>query len=62
LKDKFQRLFSLSLCKEAEVAEVGTWEYKNNLERVRRNLNWHREMFEWQTEFELQLINHISNI
>jgi len=29
LKYKFQRLFSLSLCKEAVIAEVGTLEYKN---------------------------------
>jgi len=62
LKDKFQRLFFLSLCKKAVVAEVGTWEYENGLERVRWNLNWCRERFEWEKELEIQLINNISNI
>jgi len=62
LKDKFQRLFCLSLCKKVVMAEVGTWEYENVLERVRWNLNWRRERFKWEKELEVQLINNISNI
>ena len=57
LKERFPRLYAISLCKENVLKELGKWEG----EVCKWNLLWRREMFTWEREISQQLFVLINN-
>jgi len=51
LKERFPRLYAISLCKENVLNELGKWEG----EVCKWNLLWRREMFTWEREIFIGL-------
>ena len=58
LKTLYPRLYSLSLNQGQKVEEVGACD---DLE-WRWTLNWRRSRFEWESDLEYELGNHISRV
>ena len=56
LKTLYPRLYSLSCDKGKTVGEVGRWEE----DRWRWGLNWRRDMFEWESNLESELLPILS--
>jgi len=62
LKDKFPRLYSISLNKESLVGDVAVWDGGSTSQCTKWNLSWRRERFEWEKHLEEQLLTLISNV
>jgi len=58
LKTLFQRLFSLSVNQKNKVEEVSVW--KGSVWRW--GLQWRRDKFEWESEMEANLMEHIARV
>jgi len=56
LKDRFPRLYSLTLSKDKVISEVGQWESTYNVESFHWNLLWRRDLFEWEKDLQQQLL------
>jgi len=56
LRSVYPRLFSLSLDQGKRVGEVGVWEENN----WRWNLNWRRDMFQWEMDMEADMLSRLS--
>jgi len=50
LKEKFPRLYLISLCKDKVISEVGEWANIAGSETCTCNLSWRRELFVWEEE------------
>jgi len=55
LKSLFQRLYSLSVYQEYKIEDVGVWEGSE----WKWRLEWRRDRFEWESELEANLFEHI---
>jgi len=62
LKDKFPRLYSISLNKESLVGDVVVWDGGRTSRCTNWNLCWRRERFEWEKHLEEQLLTLISKV
>jgi len=62
LKDKFLRLYSISLNKESLVGDVVEWDGGRTSRCTTWNLNWRRERFKWEKHLEEQMLTLISNV
>ena len=62
LKDKFPRMYSISLNKNSLVCDIADRVGSRTSHCSTRNLNWRREMFEWEKHLEVQLLTLISNV
>jgi len=62
LKDKFPRLYSISLNKESLVGDVAEWDGRRTSRCTTWNLSWRRERFEWEKHLEEQMLTLISNV
>ena len=60
MKDRFPRLYSLTLCSEKVISEVGEWVTLDNVESFKWKLLWRRELFEWEKELQQQLHSILS--
>jgi len=60
LKERFPRLYSLTLCSEEAISEVGEWVTLDNDESFKWKLSWRRELFEWEKELQQQLHSILS--
>jgi len=56
LKDRFPRLYSLTLSKDKVISEVGQWGNTDNVESFHWNLLWRRDLFEWEKDLQQQLL------
>ena len=56
LRSTYPKLFSLSLDQGKKVGEVGEWEEN----RWRWNLSWRRDMFQWETDLEVDMLSRLS--
>jgi len=62
LKDKFLRLYSISLNKESMLGDIAEWDCGKTFRCTNWNLCWRRERFEWEKHLEEQLLTLISNV
>jgi len=62
LKDKFPRLYSISLNKNSLVGDVAVWVGSRTSQCSTWNLSWRRERFEWEKHLEVQLMTLISYV
>ena len=62
LKDKFPRLYFISLNKESLVGDVAVWDGGRTSRCTNWNLFWRRERFEWKKHLEEQMLTLISNV
>ena len=62
MKDKFPRLYSISLNKESLVGDVVVWDGDRISHCTKCNLCWRRERFVWEKHLEEQLLTLISNV
>lgn len=60
LKDRFPKLYSLTLCSEKVISEVGQWVTIDNVESFKQKLLWRRELFKWENELQQQLHSILS--
>lgn len=58
LKEKYRRLYQLSVNKEGKVADMGYWENG----RWIWSLEWRRYLFEWEKELVLELIQELNSV
>jgi len=62
MKDKFPRLYSISLNRDSMVGDVAKWDGGRTSRCTNWNLCWRRERFEWEKHLEEQLLTVISNV
>ena len=62
LKEKFPRLFSLSMCKDIVISDVGDWVHIVSGATFRWNLTWRRRMFEWKKKIYNHLLLLLNSV
>ena len=62
LKEKFPRTYSLFMCKDSMIVDVGDSVSIDNREFFKWNLLWRREMFEWEKELYKQLLDILNSV
>ena len=62
LKEKFPRLYSISLSKNSVVSDIREWVTSDNKESQRWNLSWRKETFVQKKKQEQQLISILTTI
>jgi len=62
LKERFPRLYSLSLEKDTMISEVGEWAITGRNDVFLGKLAWRRELIMWKEEQYVQLISLTNSI